>query len=137
MKVSLSVTDLSLTTHSNARDITPVVYFAKPVADLASLTIITQKHRANSEKENCQSHILSDINTPVVYLQQFLSQRREKMARFVEKNCMKQSVKVNETSFLFDPQRLRMLLKYSIFTAEPESDYYDHSEILCHGPIQV
>jgi len=50
---------------------------------------------------------------------------------------MKQSVKDNETIFLFDPQRLRMLLKYSIFTAEPESDDYDPSEAQCHGPMQV
>jgi len=45
---------------------------------------------------------------------------------------MKQNIKANEMIFLFDPQRLRMLLKYSIFTAETESDGYDPSEAQCH-----
>jgi len=49
---------------------------------------------------------------------------------------MKQSIKANEMIFLFGPQRLRMLLKYSIFTAEPESDDYDLSEAQCHGPMR-
>jgi len=50
---------------------------------------------------------------------------------------MKQGTKDNEMIFPFHPQRLRMLLKYSIFTAESESDYYDPSEVQCHGTMQV
>jgi len=50
---------------------------------------------------------------------------------------MKQRVKDNEMVFLSDPQCLRMLLKYSIFTAETESDDYDPSEVQFHGPMQV
>jgi hypothetical protein len=50
---------------------------------------------------------------------------------------MKQDIKDNEIIFVFDPQRIRMLLKYSIFTAEFESDDYHPSEVQCHGPMQV